>query len=741
MIALALGVGVAPAASAAASASMPATATAASAAPLVTGALGSWGRPPDLPAWAALVIAAFLVFTSLSPGGAHAWSSWLTSDTESAMTTSRRRFLTIASFVAAFLSLGYIAFYLRGGPRIIDATAYFAQGRALAHGKLAWNVIEPTDAWRGRFFLFHDPDGLSGIFPPGYPALLALGFLIGAPMVVGPLLAAAIAVATYLLTREILLDDRRRLPFYVPDVESVARLAVVVSILSATLRYHTADTMSHGAVALADALALTAALRGRRLQDARFYVVAGLCVGYVAATRLVSCLPIGLTVLWVLVVAEPRVKALAGLVLGVAPGVAFLLYAQWRVTGSALTPTQTAYYALADGPPGCFRYGFGAGVGCLHEHGDFVRARLPHGFGAAEAAMTTLRRLRMHLADAFNSEPVFLLLLFPVVRACRSVRACRAAGLLVVLQVLAYVPFYFDGNYPGGGARFYADVLPIEHALAAYAISRLFPTIAFPRRALWTAAALLLGFAVRGAFDHEALANRDGGRPAYEPDLAREGGVDYGLLFFDDDAGFDLAYDPGLVASHGVLAVRLRHDDHDRLLYDKLGHPHAFLYKFPQAPPSIVEAWVPPPIANDTFRFESEGEWPPIAQRGWVEPIWAAGTGASNDQALALRPEPEGTSADATIELPVPRRGKFRVTPRILPRGAKANGEIVAYDAKGATAARWAWGTAAGETAARDLPSEVATFEGDVDHTAGRLVLHVEGGPIALDKVTLKEER
>jgi len=34
--------------------------------------------------------------------------------------------------------------------------------------------------------------------------------------------------------------------------------------------------------------------------------------------------------------------------------------------------------------------------------------------------------------------------------------------------MLAYVPFYFDGSYPGGGARLFADVLPLEHVLAPW---------------------------------------------------------------------------------------------------------------------------------------------------------------------------------------------------------------------------------------------------------------------------------
>ena len=37
--------------------------------------------------------------------------------------------------------------------------------------------------------------------------------------------------------------------------------------------------------------------------------------------------------------------------------------------------------------------------------------------------------------------------------------AGRALGVAVIAQILVVLPFYFDGNYPGGGGRFFCDVL------------------------------------------------------------------------------------------------------------------------------------------------------------------------------------------------------------------------------------------------------------------------------------------
>src|SRR5690606_26495705 len=70
----------------------------------------------------------------------------------------RRHFLAVSAFVASLLSLFWIAIYLRGGPRIVDATTYFLQGRALAQGDLAWTLPAdlPSASFRGRFLLYRE---------------------------------------------------------------------------------------------------------------------------------------------------------------------------------------------------------------------------------------------------------------------------------------------------------------------------------------------------------------------------------------------------------------------------------------------------------------------------------------------------------------------------------------------------------------------------------------------------------
>ncbi|WP_437288702.1 hypothetical protein [Sorangium sp. So ce406] len=678
--------------------------------------------------------------------------------------------------VAALISAAYVAVYLRGGPRIIDATSYWLEARAMAAGHLAWPLDEPAASVLGRFLVRSDAaahgaaalsaaspvgaapsdvDHVAVIFPPGYPALLALGFLAGAPLAVGPLLAAALAIATYDLAARFAPEDpaaaggAARIPF-VPVV------AALFSALCAALRYHTADTMSHGLAALCFTVALSSARRaldeargaatraptGRLDPAVRAAALAGLAAGWLAATRPPSALALAAALLLVLLPGSARGPAAAGpreggpaprpaprlgglaaaMVIGALPGLALLAAHQRAATGG-LASSQAAYYAVSDGPPGCFRYGFGAGVGCLGEHGDFVRHNLAEGYGFLAVAGTTLRRLKLHLVDALNAEPLALLVIVGAAIALRRPRS-RPLAIAPLLQIAAYAPFYFDGNYPGGGARFFADVLPIEHVLAAMAALALVErgVVEPPARegrgpagrpraqlaaALVAAALALAGFAFRAGFDHAALRDREGGLPMFDPAAAARAGVARGLVFVDTDHGFNLGFDP---APGDVAVLRYRGDALDRMAWEARGRPPAYRYRFAIPDDGGLAAVSIAPLVFDGFDgpgdavpgkaqrdavIEGESLWPPRAQRdAWALPEHAGGTCASGGRILAVHAAAGGaaTASDAAsaasgaasaasdasvvrVGLPAPWLRGARISPRVAVSGDGA-GEV-----------------------------------------------------------------
>lgn len=710
------------------------------------GWIGTWARPADRPSQVALGFAVALLAIALAPGGPR-WFASLLDFASLAELSRRRRFLTVAAFAAAFMSLGYIAFYLRGGPRDALAPAYWLQGRALSHGDLSWAAAEPSASFRGGHLLFAPPDHVAGIFPPGYPLLLAAGFLVGAPMLVGPLLAAALVIATWFLAREIALasgetGDR---------AEAIARVAVGLSVVSAALRAHTADALPHGAAAVAVTLALACAFHARRVAEPRLHGLAGLAVGAAGAIHPASAVPVGAVVAALAVGDRERARAVSWAIAAALPGVLLLLLANRSATGHALASPLSIYFGAIEPRP-AFRVG--------------------------DALLTTVRRLRAHLLDFDNLEPLALLAIVPLLRPPRS-RAVVLVALVVAGLIVLAAPFDASSVAPGTGARLLVSAIPIEHALAALALAHLFPQ-RLANAAVGTMALALAGFAVHASHDHARLAASGAGRPHFEPDVVREAGVEYGLVYFEDDDGFELAYDPAIQASHGMLGVRMRGDDHDRLLWDLLGHPpiHRYMPAPPpaaspaasgsaaasvppakDAPPSAGEgphetsasvvSWTPPGEGSDTWRFEAEADWPAAAQSGGrVEVEEGVASCASDGKVLTLTPT--SPQASTTLALPVPRgstppeKRTWIVVPRIIDKGTGGSAKLSLYaslDAK--PLAEWSWeskapdGNKPGKTSTcLDLDPKSVELGGPV--TRAWLVLTATRGAVSLDRTTLR---
>ncbi|MGD0525249.1 MAG: hypothetical protein ABSE49_08905 [Polyangiaceae bacterium] len=682
--------------------------------PVAAAWIGTWSRPPDRPAEIAAGLAVALLLLALAPEGPR-WLGSMVDFASLADVTRRRRFLVVSSFVAAFLSLGYIAFYLRGGPRAVDAATYWLQGRAMAHGELGWPVIEPSASFRARDLLFGAPDHVAGIFPPGYPFLLAPAFLVGAPMLVGPLLAAGLVVATWLLGRE-LATSAGEAP---ARADVIGRIAAGLSILSAALRYHTADALPYAAAAVGVAMALGGAMRARRTGEPRLFAVAGLAVGFLVATQPVSAITTGAIVVALAWGTASRGRALGWGCLAALPGVLLLLAAHHAAVGRSLASPMAVYFGAFDAHPP---------------------------FAPRAAAITTAHRLRAHLLDVANFEPLALLALLPIVRRARG---AALLGLVVAGQLVLAAPFDAGAVAAGGGARLLVAVIPAEHALMALALARLADR-QLARAAMTIFAVALAGFAVHASFDHEALAASDLGRPHYEPDALRESvgpGTKFtGLLFFDDDQGFELAYDPEALARHEMMAVRLRGDDHDRLLYDSLGHPpvndrsSSRRYTATGASAS-ANVWTPPG-SGDAWRFEAESDWPPAAVWGGRPEVLATpGTCASEGKVMLL--SPTGTDASVTLSLPVPRgptppeRKTWAVTPRVMQRGGKGSATLLLVATPdGPPLAQWTWEDDAKTPTCIELPPQPVELGGD--RTRAWLVLKAHGGDVALDKTTLR---
>ncbi|HEX3346299.1 MAG TPA: hypothetical protein VHS09_17065, partial [Polyangiaceae bacterium] len=449
---------------------------------------------------------------------------------------------------------------------------------------------------------------------------------------------------------------------------------------------------------------------------------AGLAVGFLVATQPISAITTGAVVAALAWGARERGRTLGWACVAAIPGVLLLLAAHHAAVGRSLASPMAVYAAAFE----------------------------PHApFSARAALVATVHRLRAHLVDVANLEPLALVALVPVLRRTRG---ATLLALVVLGQLLLAAPFDASAVSPGSGARLLVAVIPIEHALLALALARLFPT-QLARAAMTTFALALAGFGVHASFDHEALAASDLGRPHYEPDVVREsvgpGAKFTGLLFFDDDQGFELAFDPMALERHEMQAVRLRGDDHDRLLYDSLGHPpvndrsSARRYTATGSTAS-ANVWTPPG-GGDAWRFEAESDWPPAdVHGGRPEVLPTPGTCASDGHVLLLTPA-AGGDASVVLEVPVPRgatppdRKTWAVAPRVLQRGGTGAGTLVlAATPDGPPLAQWAWDDDAKSPTCVDLPAQPVELGGE--RRRAWLVMKAHGGAVALDKTTLRSK-
>lgn len=554
--------------------------------------------------------------------------------------SSRRSYLVCLATATLLLNVAYVHVYLRGGPRIIDATSYWLQARVFAAGQFTFAAPGPVHSFVGRFLVVTPSGELAVLFPPGFAALLAIGVRLGLPLLINPLLGAACAVLTYALGRA--WWD-----------ETVGRVAGVLSGLCAALRYHSADTMSHIWCACL-ILGLLLAMTARPPQPTASWgwpLLGGACAGWLFATRPVTGVVFGMAGLWAALwpgVGQPRPLAEAarsGLayVSGCAPGLCLWFTYQWVTTGSVFGSTQAVYYARGDWPSDCFTLGFGAHIGCQFEHGDFLADYQPNGYGPREALAVCGRRLWAHVNDVANLPWLPLVSLLTLRRSTRS-RAVVVSWTLIVAHIAAYALFYYDGNYPGGGARLYAELLPLQHLLLVVALSSL--TLE------WAAVPLAaLGFALWSSKQHAHLAEREGGRPMFEAAIVASAGVKQGLVFVSTDHGFNLGFDPASTAADSPRVARARGAALDYATWMNAGAPAAYRYVYdPYRADST--ATLAPYTPEPDSTFFGVHLWPPLhTDLGSATPNY----GACGGLGLSLHPvddRPQRTRVQLWVNTP-----------------------------------------------------------------------------------------
>lgn len=218
-------------------------------------------------------------------------------------------------------------------PNSGDEDAYVFQAQTLLAGRL-WNEAHPLPEFFNEVRVFQKDGKWIGQYPPGWPAALALGALIGLPFwAVGPVVGALLLACFARLAR-------RTVSWNWAIGGTLAVATAPYFLLTAASHY------SHAAVALAG---LVFAYYGRRFLEAPRWgdaLLAGMALGVAGLSRphaaVLFMLPfaaaVGLRLSW------RHAWRSTGVALGGLPFLAVLLLYQYQVTGNALMPVVNWVY-------------------------------------------------------------------------------------------------------------------------------------------------------------------------------------------------------------------------------------------------------------------------------------------------------------------------------------------------------------------------------------------------------------
>jgi hypothetical protein len=383
----------------------------------------------------------------------------------------RRRSVQAALLcLAAFGTAAAVALAVfQGMPHLEDEQADFFQARVFAAGLLAAPETPDKDAFFVPFVIVRG--GLRfAKYTPGYPLVLALGVLLGAPWVINALASALALLGVFLLGRDLFGAD-------------AGLLAAALGAVSPAFVLLSGTYLPHPATMAALVLFAWALLRARRPGEphpVRFSLPAGALLGFAVLARpwtafAVAAPFIGLGMIDFGRAVIGRIAARRGagrkparengraqprpflyvyipLIVACLAVCAFLPFYNWAVTGSPFTNTYTLWWPYDT-------VGFGAAYGRLGGH------TLELGLLNAKLDLSAFQTALLGWPVPLGVPLVALPLLLGLALAPRS-----RNDLLILLPpaalILAHLAYWARaGEFFGG--RYYSEGMPFLWLLAA----------------------------------------------------------------------------------------------------------------------------------------------------------------------------------------------------------------------------------------------------------------------------------
>jgi len=370
------------------------------------------------------------------------------------------RFVSVLAVFSAVVTLGFSHFALAGNPTLIDAMVQMLQARFVAVGHLSGPADSFTEFWQLQNSLI-TPNGWVSQYPPGHVVLLALGFLLHAPILVGPVLVGVTVVFTTLSAQRLLRDD-----------PAVARLGAIMLTLSPFFIALAGAYMNHVSAAAATSAAVYFALRSEDDKRARWPFLTGASLGLVFSIRPLAAIVAGVLVLAIWIVTRGRRRTEIGgwirLSISAAIGALPLLLAVGAYNNHFFGSPLRFGYVVAQGPL--------TGLG-------FHQDPYGHHYGIAEALQYTssdLGTLSLYLLE--TPLPVVLIVgLFLAFRR-RFSPGEQLIALWALLPVVANLFYWHHGIFMG--PRMLNEAAPawaLLTAIGAVGLVRMTPRREFGR--------------------------------------------------------------------------------------------------------------------------------------------------------------------------------------------------------------------------------------------------------------------
>lgn len=143
----------------------------------------------------------------------------------------RPQYFIIGSFASVVIVCICISWYLFDAvPGSYDGCMYMFQARLFSHGMLSEQTPPEPQFFENVLAILSDKWYTQ--FPPGYPAILAVGVLLGIPWLINPILGALTIVGIYLIAKE--LYD-----------ENIAKLSALLATGSSFFLFMSSEFMAH----------------------------------------------------------------------------------------------------------------------------------------------------------------------------------------------------------------------------------------------------------------------------------------------------------------------------------------------------------------------------------------------------------------------------------------------------------------------------------------------------------------